>query len=266
MGSRRRNLFIILLVLGLLIASGLVIATKTTVLGLDLKGGTQLVYEARGPQQVPNPSGADIDRAINIIRTRTDKFGVSEPEISRIGATGIQVGLPNVQTAQQAIDQFGKTAQLYFYDLEANIIPPPKAPNNPASQPDPNPNVYTFPDLWTAVNFASTQKPSCPQNQCTAKGPTYYLFDQKSHKVLSGPAEKHKDLLLPFKNSKQPPGSVIKTVPQGTVVAAAPTSPSLTLSPQELANSPQFVLKDRPALNGTEISNPQQSFEPTTNQ
>jgi SecD/SecF fusion protein len=268
MGSRRRNAFIILLVLGLLLASALVIATKPTVLGLDLKGGTQLVYEARGTNQVPNPSGADIDRAINIIRTRTDKFGVSEPEISRIGATGIQVGLPNVQNAQQAIDQVGKTAQLYFYDLEANIIPPDKkgVPKDPATNPDPNPNVYTFPDLWTAVNFASKQKPSCPNNACTTKGPTYYLFDKKSHKLLSGPAEKQKDLLLPFKNGKQPPGSVVKTVPQGTLVAAAPNSPSLTLSEQHLANSPQFVLKDRPALTGSEISNPQQNFDPTTNQ
>jgi SecD/SecF fusion protein len=268
MGSRRRNLFIILLVLGLLVASGLVIATKTTVLGLDLKGGTQLVYEARGTQQVPNPSGADIDRAINIIRTRTDKFGVSEPEISRVGPTGIQVGLPNVQDAQQAIDQVGKTAQLYFYDLEANIIPPDRkgVPKDPPKTPDPNPNIYTFPDLWSAVNFASKQKPECVDGNCTTKGPTDYLFDKKSHKLLSGPAEKHKDLLLPFTNGKQPEGSVIKTVPQGTLVAAAPTSPSLTLSQQALANSPQFVLKDRPALNGSEISNPQQGFDPTTNQ
>ena len=45
-----------------------------------------------------------------------------------------------------------------------------------------------------------------------------------------------------------------------------PNSPSLTLSQDELANSPQFVLKDRPALNGTEITNPQQQFDPTTNQ
>ncbi len=274
MGSRRRNLFIILLVLALLIASGLVIATKATVLGLDLKGGTQLVYEARGTNAVPNPSGADIDRAINIIRTRTDKFGVSEPEISRIGATGIQVGLPAVQNAQQAIDQVGKTAQLYFYDLEANIIPPKGAPKDPTAPPQPvDPRrTYTLPDLWTAVNFASKQKPECFENNCTTTGPTYYLFDKKSHKLLSGPAERKKgskpfeDLFLPFPNGKKPPGSVIKAVPQGTLVAAAPNSPSLTLSQQELANSPQFVLKDRPALNGSEISNPQQQLDQTTNQ
>jgi SecD/SecF fusion protein len=264
MGSRRRNTFIVLLVLALLVLSGLVIATKPTVLGLDLKGGTQLVYDARPTPAVQTVDANAIDRAINIIRTRTDKFGVSEPEISRIGQTGIQVGLPNVQNAQQAIDQVGKTAQLYFYDLEANIIPPPGAPKDPTTQPDPNPNQYTFPDLWTAVNFASKQKTEC--DNCTTQGPSYYLFDKKSHKLLSGPAERHKDLLLPFTNSKQPPGSVIKTVPQGTLVAAAPTSPSLTLSQGELAKSPQFVLKDRPALNGTEISNPQQQSDPTTGQ
>src|SRR5215208_13889 len=229
MGSRRRNLFIVLLVLAILAVSALVIATKPTVLGLDLKGGTQLVYEARKTPQTPTVDAAAIDRAINIIRTRTDKFGVSEPEISRVGATGIQVGLPNVQNAEQAIEQVGKTAQLYFYDLEANIIPPPGAPKDPTTRPDPNPRaMYTLPDLWSAVQFASKQKPSCLDNECTTTGPTYYLFDAKSHKLLSGPAERTKgkdpyqDLLLPFRNGKQPPGSVVKAVPRGTVVAAVP--------------------------------------------
>jgi SecD/SecF fusion protein len=272
MGSRRRNLFIVLLVLGLLGASAIAIATKPTVLGLDLKGGTQLVYDARPTPAVPTVDGNAIDRAINIIRTRTDKFGVSEPEISRIGQTGIQVGLPNVQNAQQAIDQVGKTAQLYFYDLEANIIPPKGAPQHPTTTQDPNPNVYTLPNLWSAVQFASKQKPGCPNGQCTTTGPTYYLFDKKSHKLLSGPAERTKgpkpyaDLLLPFKNGKKPPGSVIETVPQGTLVAAAPDSPSLTLSQSDISSSPQFVLKDQPALNGTEITNPQQTTDTTTGQ
>src|SRR6266480_2780670 len=153
MAKRRRNLFILLFVLGLTAASAIVIATKSTVLGLDLKGGTQLVYDARPTPQTPTVTPDAIDRAINIIRTRTDKLGVSEPEISRLGQTGIQVGLPNVQNAQQAIKQIGTTAQLYFYDLEANIVPPPKkgVPTTPTTTPDPNPNIYTFPNLYEAV-------------------------------------------------------------------------------------------------------------------
>jgi SecD/SecF fusion protein len=268
MGTRRRNVFIIGLVLALLVLSGLVIATKSTVLGLDLKGGTQLVYEARGTPEVPNPTGTDIDRAISILRSRIDKFGVSEPEISRVGATGIQVGLPNVQNAQQAIQLVGKTAQLYFFDLEANIVPPPKKglPQNPAepgtTTPIP-PEAYTLPDLWSAVQFASKRK---PQEGGTTNGPTFYLFDKKSHKLLGGPAEKKKDLFVTFTNEKQPPGSVIETVPEGTLIASAPTSPSLSLSQPALANAPQYVLNDHPALNGTEIDNPEQNFDPTTQQ
>ena len=149
MGRRRQNLLIVALVLGLLAASAIVIAAKPTVLGLDLRGGTQLVYEARPTPQTPDVTADAIDRAINIIRTRTDKFGVSEPEISRLGARGIQVGLPNVQNAQQAIDQIGTTAQLYFYDFEANIIPPPgnkNVPAGPAQLARPEPQRLRVPE------------------------------------------------------------------------------------------------------------------------
>ena len=122
MARRRRNLFILLFVLGLTAASAVVIATKPTVLGLDLRGGTQLVYQGRGTPQTPQVTPDAIDRAIEIIRKRTDTLGVSEPEISRLGQTEIQVGLPNVQNAQQAIKQIGTTSKLYFYDFEGNRL------------------------------------------------------------------------------------------------------------------------------------------------
>jgi SecD/SecF fusion protein len=271
MGGRRRNLLIIGVVLGLLAASAIVIATKPTVLGLDLRGGTQLVYEARPTPQTPTVTPDAIDRAIEIIRKRTDTLGVSEPEISRLGQDGIQVGLPNVQNAQQAIKQIGTTSQLYFYDFEGNVIPPPNnkaAPVNPAKSPDPNPAVYAFPNLYDAVKFASKRKPECVDNQCTSNGPTYYLFDAKSKKLISGPAEKKHDLFLNTRNEKQPPGTKIVSVPQGTVVVEAPTNDTNTLSqsPAELSSHPQYVLRDRPALSGTDITNPEQNFDPTTNQ
>ena len=47
MTDRRRNGFILLLVAGLIAASAVVIATKKTRLGLDLKGGVELVYQAK---------------------------------------------------------------------------------------------------------------------------------------------------------------------------------------------------------------------------
>jgi SecD/SecF fusion protein len=270
MARRRRSLLILLIVVGLTAASAIVIASKPTVLGLDLKGGTQLVYQARATPQTPQVTPDAIDRAIEIIRKRTDTLGVSEPEISRLGADGIQVGLPNVQNAQQAIKQIGTTSQLYFYDFEGNVVPPPNAPNaptDPAHSPDPNPSVYTFTNLYEAVQFASKRKPECFKNRCTANGPTYYLFDRNTHELRAGPQEKRKDLFLQFRNEKQPPGTVILSVPQGTVVVQAESAnPTLSQSPSEVSSAPQYVFKDRPALSGDDIRNPEQNFDPTTNQ
>src|SRR6266516_4571852 len=270
MGSRRRNLFVLLLVLALCGASGIVLAAKKTVLGLDLSGGTQLVYQARPTPQTPTVDSSAIERSITIIRERTDKLGVAEPEISRLGSNEIIVGLPNVQNAQQAIQQIGKTSQLHLYDFEANVVPNPKikgAPKDPAKSPDPNPTqLYAFPNLYSAVTFAAQRKPGCPQGECTNKGPTFYLFNKRTHKLEAGPAEQRSDLFLLFKGERQPPNTQVIAVPQGTTVVADAQSPSIDLSVAELANGPQFVLRDEAALSGNEITGPKQGFDPVTNQ
>jgi SecD/SecF fusion protein len=152
--SRRRNLSILGLVLGLLVAAALLIApgspiSKPTRLGLDLKGGVELVYEGRPTPKVPEVTPQAIDDAIETIRKRTDALGVSEPEIQRAGADQISVGLPDVKNAKRAIEQVGTTAQLQFYDWEPNVLGP-RGPNAPYSGSK---------GLYDAVQVASKQKP-----------------------------------------------------------------------------------------------------------
>src|SRR4051794_40805901 len=118
MTKRRRNLFVLALVLVLLGVAAYVIESKKTVEGLDLRGGTELIYQGRPTPQVPDVTEDDINRAIEIIRERVDQFGVSEPEITRVGTDQIEVGLPDVQDTKRAIAQIGTTAQLYLYDWE----------------------------------------------------------------------------------------------------------------------------------------------------
>ena len=122
MGRRRRQLFVLLFVLGLIVVSALVVANKQTKLGLDLKGGVELVYQGTPTGEVKEVSGEDIERSIEIIRQRIDKLGVAEPEVARLGTTEISVSLPDVTNAQRAIEQVGSTAQLQFYDWEPNLI------------------------------------------------------------------------------------------------------------------------------------------------
>src|SRR4249919_402221 len=104
MGKRRNSLIILAIVIALLGVSIWVIVTKPPVLGLDLEGGTELIYQGRPTPQVPDVTPEDIDRAIEIIRQRVDSLGVSEPEINRVGQDQIQVDLPNVSNAQRATD------------------------------------------------------------------------------------------------------------------------------------------------------------------
>src|SRR5215212_11800093 len=122
MSDRRRSLLILLLVFGLMAASLVVVATKPTKLGLDLQGGVQLVYEGQPSPQQPKVDQQALDRALQIMRDRVDAFGVAEPELQLLGAKQIEVNLPGVEDADRAARQVGSTAQLYFYDWEANIL------------------------------------------------------------------------------------------------------------------------------------------------
>ncbi len=62
MKNKRRNYLVLLLVAGLLAASLAVIATQPTRLGLDLKGGVSLVYQAK-PTKDTKVTGESVDQA-----------------------------------------------------------------------------------------------------------------------------------------------------------------------------------------------------------
>jgi SecD/SecF fusion protein len=262
MGSRRRNLFILLFVVGLTLASLVVIAERPTRLGLDLRGGTELVYQGRPTPQNPSVEPDDITRAIEIIRDRTDALGVSEPEIAQVGQDQITVQLPEVQNASRAIDQVGNTAQLFLYDWEPNVLPNPDAPESV------EPGEAGFNRLIDAVRFAVKRDPECFEDTCTTNGPRYYLFDENTFELEAGPEQRKADLFFEFPDQKQPEGTTILEVPQGTVVVEElpPDNPETEEDESTRGPSEFFVLRDRPALSGRDITNPEQQFDPQSNQ
>jgi SecD/SecF fusion protein len=258
LGNRRRNLFILLFVVGLVLGSLLVILSQTTRLGLDLEGGTELIYQGRPTPQNPTIDGADMDRSIEIIRERTDKLGVAEPEISRIGEDSVRVGLPDVENAERAIAQVGETAQMFFYDWEPNVIANPNARNaTPAESP--------FPRIYDAVQLASKQQPECFEDSCTTAGPSYYLFDSQTRELISGPEAAQEDLFANLDDPPPPDRREVIAVPQGAVVVRAEAQDGETL-PEDPNQNEWFVIRDRPELSGDDIRNPEQNFEQTTNQ
>ena len=65
-------------------------------------------------QEADNVRTTAVDQAINVIRNRADKLGVTEPQIAKRGTDSVLVQLPGVKDPERAIDVIGRTAQLEF--------------------------------------------------------------------------------------------------------------------------------------------------------
>ncbi len=84
-------------------------------LGLDLQGGMHLVLEVDTAKLPPGSDPSDaVDRALEIIRNRVDKFGVAEPIVQRQGKDRVVVQLPGLKDPQRAKNLIGSTALLEF--------------------------------------------------------------------------------------------------------------------------------------------------------
>ncbi len=279
--KRRRNLFILLFVLALIAVSALVIASKPTKLGLDLKGGVQLVLQGRPTPQQPTIDNASMERAVDIIRSGCDQLGVSEIEVARVGNDQIQVGIPGATSVGKATECATKPARLYFFDWEPNLIgrskaiggvpgrEPPKAAIEEATEEwkaaGRNPSkaengqlvaAGAFASEYNAAKVASEQKPVPDCEKCS-QSTTYYLFSKlPPHKLIDGPEFTREDLYIDPNGEKRPQsaGTVVK-VPQGTIVISEKPSDNKGQTIEDAAPG-WYPFKDNPALSGTEITNP----------
>jgi SecD/SecF fusion protein len=85
-------------------------------LGLDLRGGTQIVLETKdSPTAKANKESTD--RALEVLRRRVDALGVAESSLTRSGERRIIVELPDVQDPRKAADVIGRTAQLTVHPV-----------------------------------------------------------------------------------------------------------------------------------------------------
>lgn len=123
-----------LLALAVLALSGYLALTQTPRLGLDLRGGTQIVLETRDSPTTEAGREAT-DRTLEVLRHRVDALGVSEPNLVRSGDNRIIVELPGVQDPREAADVLGRTAQLSFHPVLGTAAETDKAAdgkNSPA--------------------------------------------------------------------------------------------------------------------------------------
>ncbi|NHC14637.1 protein translocase subunit SecD [Motilibacter deserti] len=156
--SRARAVRAVLALL-VLAAAAFLAFTREPRLGLDLRGGTQIVLETKSTDTVE--AGRDTtDRALEVLRRRVDALGVAEPSLTRSGDTRILVELPGLTDATDAADVLGRTAQLTVHPVLGLAEQPAATPNaeatpsgtaTPTAEPSPS---------GTATSAAPTSAPS----------------------------------------------------------------------------------------------------------
>ena len=120
-----------LMVVAVIAASVWVSTTQPVRLGLDLRGGTQIVLEGRDTADV-TVTDEVADRIIEVMRRRVDGLGVAESSLQKSGDRRVIVELPGVDDPDEAVAVIGRTAQLTFHPV-TGVDPGTDAP--PATDP-----------------------------------------------------------------------------------------------------------------------------------
>ncbi len=261
-------------------------------------GSVELVYLAEPSAQAPVVTRGALERTVHVIRERLRAVGVGGARVSVSSANEITVVLPRVRNIAQAEREVGTTAQLSFYDWEANTLTPPNGKTVANQLQAQNPTATQISQgsgsgspgspragsmgLYEAVQLASKQPyEASPDN--SRIGPQYWLFGTPGsaacaaaahahgttaasgqHCLLSGPDDNLNDLKAGLPAGVSASLGQIVTVPRGAVVLQAIPASFAHPVPIGDPNAQFFVLKDHVALRSSDITNPQQTTDPST--
>jgi preprotein translocase subunit SecD len=114
--------------LSILAFGATVLSGHSPLLGLDLKGGLQVVLQPQG-----TASDATLTEAVSIIDRRVNGLGVANSSVSRQGHN-VVIDLPGIKDARSALQLLGTTAILYFRPVVCQI-PPYNTPSPSTTAP-----------------------------------------------------------------------------------------------------------------------------------
>ncbi|THA58773.1 protein translocase subunit SecD [Streptomyces sp. A1136] len=144
-GRPGRALAIILIAMVALTAGMFLTKQTTPRLGIDLAGGTSITLKAKSEPGKPDAvNETNMNTAVGIIERRVNGLGVSEAEVQTQGRDHIIVNIPRGMNEQQAREQVGTTAQLYFRPVLAFADGAPAAPQttpSPSTSGAPSPSA-----------------------------------------------------------------------------------------------------------------------------
>lgn len=213
---------------------------------------TQLVYRLDEPLAGPGAQAAQRQLLVAMGQRLADA-GLAVKRMRLMGAR-LQMDVQGSLTSRadrSRLSYLGARGRLFVYDWEASVIGPNGRPNPGQEAVTGGPDAGDADlglSLYDAVVRASHRRAVRRSNDTS--GRVFYLVDDRTRKVLHGPAAVRARL---FTAGRRPSRSRVVTVRPGTVVVAA-------LRPQGGVRARQagyYVLNDNPVLSSAEVRDPQ---------
>ncbi|MEU8796820.1 protein translocase subunit SecD [Spirillospora sp. NPDC048819] len=159
----RANMVRAVLALAVLATSFYFAFTQEARLGLDLRGGTQIVLQTQNSPTV-KADRESTDRALEVLRRRIDALGVAESSITRSGDRRIIVELPDVQDPTRATEAIGKTAQLTAHPVLVNTGKPDEKKGQKLIPDESGQQILIGPAALTGEGIGEASASYDPQN------------------------------------------------------------------------------------------------------
>ena len=95
---------------------------KPLALGLDLRGGVYVEYQAAQPESTDGNFEELLNGTIAVIQNRLTDKGYPESTVVKLGTDGIRVEIPDVTDPNAILDLIGSPAKLEFLDPDGNVF------------------------------------------------------------------------------------------------------------------------------------------------
>jgi hypothetical protein len=249
-----------------------------------------LIYRVQPTPHTPRLTSGAIDHELALIRERLRGLG-ARSRVMRVGADEIKVAVstPHPSAAAAALVELTIAASdsVQFYDWEANVLLPGgrtvasqlsthqatalTLSQGTASEPPGTADAGGV-TLYRAIKVASTLPPAPTTASLSRFGPEYFSFGAPGSQAcataeadrgavplagqscyLAGPESSASALRFALPHGVSASDGKVLKVPQGVAVVQASNQNAIAVGAQ---TARFFVLRDRAALSGTQVSDP----------
>jgi SecD/SecF fusion protein len=237
---------------------------RAPVLGLDLRGGAEIVLEAQ-PERGQEVTEEQMDQAVQVLRKRVDALGVSEPEIRKEQGNRISIAVAGEDDPDRVFNLVGSTGKLYFIDLEEGLTQGVSRSFVAGAGIVPKTSLY---ELLDAV----------PDDLKSGEQSLLFAFDEKDTSEPLNPegATSEEQLLRQIGQTELPEDVEVLGVPEGHIAVAcsnqspAGCPPNITPVPDTAEERFFWYLFDLPPedqrLTGDDLDSARADFDTQTGQ